>query len=346
MPLPLRHLPAYGTPPPRPTYRRPLLLRRSDRRRDPARRLRPGLASMARPDGISVFVAVALAETVLDTVLATTQRWLHPRFATRLDTITGHTPGGQRVRLLNPMSEAILVPWPTARTAGRSRGAGASIGSRRAPGAPWPAGSAPGKGGSRDGRPSTWRWRGGSRSGSRTIRGGPKPPGRASPGSGGVRAALLGAADARAARAPARRGRATPPSMGTGAPRPGRTRSRAGHAVLRLSFRGKAPARHYSVISRITRHGLPAARTPSGRSRVTTLPAPMTALEPIRTPGRMSAPPPTHTSEPISMGLPNSLPRRCTGVEGVHRGVRIWTPGPKSVKLPMRTGRQVENPRS
>ena len=66
---------------------------------------------MARPDGISVFVAVALAETVLDTALATTQRWLHPRFAARLDTITAHTPGGQRVRLLNPMSEAILVPW-------------------------------------------------------------------------------------------------------------------------------------------------------------------------------------------------------------------------------------------
>ena len=35
-------------------------------------------------------------------------------------------------------------------------------------------------------------------------------------------------------------------------------------------------------ISRMTRHGLPAAKTPSGTSRVTTLPAPITAREPMR----------------------------------------------------------------
>ena len=56
----------------------------------------------------------------------------------------------------------------------------------------------------------------------------------------------------------------------------------------------------YSAISRMTLHGLPAAKAPSGTSRVTTLPAPITARDPIRTPGRMIAPPPTQTSEPIS----------------------------------------------
>jgi hypothetical protein len=62
----------------------------------------------------------------------------------------------------------------------------------------------------------------------------------------------------------------------------------------------------YSVISRTTRHGFPAANTPSGMALVTTLPAPMTHFEPILTPGQMIAPPPTHTSDPISIGLPNS----------------------------------------
>ena len=58
-------------------------------------------------------------------------------------------------------------------------------------------------------------------------------------------------------------------------------------ARLPLSQRhGERVSTAYSVISRITRHGLPAANTPSGMSRVTTLPAPMTAREPILTPGR------------------------------------------------------------
>ena len=51
-------------------------------------------------------------------------------------------------------------------------------------------------------------------------------------------------------------------------------------------------------IGRITRHGLPAANTPAGTSRVTTLPAPITARAPMVTPGRMIAPPPTQTSAP------------------------------------------------
>ena len=66
----------------------------------------------------------------------------------------------------------------------------------------------------------------------------------------------------------------------------------------------------YSVISRIMRHGFPAANTPSGMSLVTTLPAPITVFEPTFTPGQMIAPPPTHTSDPISIGLLNYCFRR------------------------------------
>jgi hypothetical protein len=44
--------------------------------------------------------------------------------------------------------------------------------------------------------------------------------------------------------------------------------------------------------SRITRQGLPAAKTPSGMSRVTMLPAPMTERDPIVTPGQITAAPP------------------------------------------------------
>ena len=72
----------------------------------------------------------------------------------------------------------------------------------------------------------------------------------------------------------------------------------------------------YSVSSRMTRQGLPAANTPSWMSRVTTLPAPMTHREPILTPGQMIAPPPTHTSDPISTGLPNSCLRRSSALSG------------------------------
>ena len=41
----------------------------------------------------------------------------------------------------------------------------------------------------------------------------------------------------------------------------------------------------------MTRHGFPAAKTPLGTSRFTTLPAPMTVASPILTPGQMIAPP-------------------------------------------------------
>ena len=71
---------------------------------------------IARPDGISVFVAVALADTLVDAALAAVKGRLHPSFEARLDPIVGTTPGGQRVRLPGwegPASaaEGVLVPW-------------------------------------------------------------------------------------------------------------------------------------------------------------------------------------------------------------------------------------------
>src|SRR5436309_259322 len=56
------------------------------------------------------------------------------------------------------------------------------------------------------------------------------------------------------------------------------------------------------------RAGLPATVAPCGTSRVTTLPAPITAQSPMVMPGRMIAPPPIQTSRPISILLPNSRP--------------------------------------
>ena len=76
------------------------------------------------------------------------------------------------------------------------------------------------------------------------------------------------------------------------------------------------------MISRITRQGLPAAKTPSGMSRVTTLPAPITALCPIRTPGKMIAPPPTQTSDPKLAGLRTLLTAQL-GVQRMHRSVDL-----------------------
>ena len=76
----------------------------------------PAWLPIARPDGISVFVAVAFADTVLDTAIAALKGRMHPAFAARLDTIVGTTTGGQRVRLPgweDPAGtvEGVLVPW-------------------------------------------------------------------------------------------------------------------------------------------------------------------------------------------------------------------------------------------
>ena len=49
----------------------------------------------------------------------------------------------------------------------------------------------------------------------------------------------------------------------------------------------------------------------------------MTDREPIVTPGQMMAPPPTHTSDPIVIGLPASRVRRSVGVHRVRRRVDL-----------------------
>ena len=65
-----------------------------------------------------------------------------------------------------------------------------------------------------------------------------------------------------------------------------------GFVVVMSAPRESPPRDGYSVISRITRQGFPAANAPSGMSLVTTLPAPMTDFEPTFTPGQTTAPPP------------------------------------------------------
>src|SRR4051812_36068182 len=78
----------------------------------------PAWLPMARPEGISVFVALALADTLLDGVMALAKARLHPGFGARADSVIGETRGGQRVRLLRwnqavvpSAREAVLVPW-------------------------------------------------------------------------------------------------------------------------------------------------------------------------------------------------------------------------------------------
>lgn len=53
----------------------------------------------------------------------------------------------------------------------------------------------------------------------------------------------------------------------------------------------------------MTLQGLPAANTPEGMSCVTTLPAPITVLLPIVTPGKIVTLEVTHTLSPIVTGL-------------------------------------------
>lgn len=84
----------------------------------PAAACDPMWLPVGRTEGTSVFVALALAETVLDTLVAAVGSRVHPLFARRLGAYTGRSRGGQRVRLLEwpdrvtpQTGEAILVPW-------------------------------------------------------------------------------------------------------------------------------------------------------------------------------------------------------------------------------------------
>ena len=64
----------------------------------------------------------------------------------------------------------------------------------------------------------------------------------------------------------------------------------------------------FSVIFLITLHGFPNAITPDGISFVTTLPAPITVLLPIVTPGSTVTFAPIHTSSPTVIGNAISSP--------------------------------------
>lgn len=59
----------------------------------------------------------------------------------------------------------------------------------------------------------------------------------------------------------------------------------------------------------ITLQGFPAANTPDGISLVTRLPAPITVLSPIVTPGRIVTFEVTHTLLPIVTGLAMTVPK-------------------------------------
>src|SRR4051794_41987237 len=60
----------------------------------------PAWLPMARPEGISIFVALALADTLLDGAMALGKARLRAGFGERVDSAIGETRGGQRVRLL------------------------------------------------------------------------------------------------------------------------------------------------------------------------------------------------------------------------------------------------------
>ena len=63
------------------------------------------------------------------------------------------------------------------------------------------------------------------------------------------------------------------------------------------------------VIGRITLHGFPTAKLSEGISFTTTLPAPITTLLPIVTPGITCTPAPNHTLFPTLIGYAYSRPR-------------------------------------
>ena len=76
-----------------------------------------------------------------------------------------------------------------------------------------------------------------------------------------------------------------------------------------------------SVIVRITLQGFPAAMDQSGISLVTTLPAPITVLFPMCTPGQMTVFPPIHTLSPKTTSMPYSyMVLRVSGCTGCPAG--------------------------
>ena len=70
----------------------------------------------------------------------------------------------------------------------------------------------------------------------------------------------------------------------------------------------------FSVISRITLQGTPAAKELAGISLVTTDPAPITAPSPMVTPGVITELDPIHTSFPITTGAGYRSARRAGSI--------------------------------
>ena len=108
----------------------------------------------------------------------------------------------------------------------------------------------------------------------------------------------------------------------------------------RFSGAGRPSTEHISragCCQARTRAGFPKAVAPAGTSRVTTLPAPISAPSSIETPGRMIAPPPIQTLRPMRTGRPNSRPEARPASSRGWSAVRICTPGPICVRSPIVT---------
>jgi hypothetical protein len=96
----------------------------------------------------------------------------------------------------------------------------------------------------------------------------------------------------------------------------------------------------HKIYSVRMRAGFPATVAPSGTSRVTTLPAPTMALSPIRTPGRMIAPPPIQTLQPMArphrsqgFGQQRVPDRRRLGQRGVETQHPCRSGGPVGLQF-------------
>src|SRR5690606_15767090 len=112
-------------------------------------------------------------------------------------------------------------------------------------------------------------------------------------------------------------------------------RTGVSHVDRHASTRGRARDQaELQPILPITLAGLPTARTPAGRSSITTEPAPTTVSLPIRTPGLTITPAPRETLSPMLTGEAaahlSRLGAACTG----KVSVRIVTPAPTCTSSP------------
>ena len=92
----------------------------------------------------------------------------------------------------------------------------------------------------------------------------------------------------------------------------------------------------FSVIALRTRQGFPAAITPAGISRVTTLPAPMMLPAPMVTPPQIVAFAPIQTSSSSVMGAEVPATRYAASTECPEHAMQ--TPGAINALAPMWTG--------